>query len=598
MTPYNANIDSQPLRVDVRACKGINTYHYETEIEDNQLTVGNNIQLDSYGRLLKRLGTNRVLNDPGGNAVVALGYFNAPNVDERIIQIQGTGIYDSTSPLATSGNWVDKTGSNTITADQYATDMIICDDRTYFTNARNPVYYHNGAGAIAEGDDTTDPPFCKVGCYHKNRLWLFNEKSRGTATGDTASYTAAAGDKLKVVIDGTTFDDIAMDSDTSIDDAVTSINAASGLSAKGLAWKDSNGFLRISSLTTGLNSSVSVSDGTNGNGGECEDLFNGSTASGIGTENPEFGYYSNALATETFNRSTQVFKVESGDASEITAAISMGDSIIIFKETSVHELVIAGATAAYWNLRPVEKFRGCVSFYCAKEYNGQIYFMTHDGIGIVGGGDLPVMPKTTWDTINWDYVTRSRMTIWDDKLLLAVPTGSTTYPDKVFYYDFVTQGWGVWTGINVGCWGMYLEKTAGEADAGEKALMYGDANDGWVYQIFKSTQFNDVSTAIDFDIETKAYDFGYPDNYKCGGWLMLRIITGPDSGGTAITVSASVDGGSYSTLGTTSATAKYNLMTLGRYKKIKFRFRHNATAIQQISINGFSVETYLTPAKE
>jgi len=592
MTPSNK------IRIDARYCKGVNTFNDSSEIHDNEIQTGNNIVVDTLGKIKKRLGANKVLNDPGGRPVVALGYFNAPNVDERMVQVQDTAIYDSTLPLATSGSWTDRTGSNTITADQYATDMTVCDDKLFITNGKDYVHYHNGAGIIEEGDENTDPPFCKIGCYHKNRYWLFNETGRATVTGDVTTYTASAGDKLKIIIDGaTTFDDIDLEGDETIADAVTSINAVDGFSAKGLAWKDSSGYLRISSLTTGMGSSVTVADGGAGNGGECEDLFDGSTASATGNENPEWGYYSNALAPATFNRSTQVFKAESGDATEITAAVPLGDSIYIFKESSIHELIVQGATATYWNLRPVERSRGCISYYCAKPYKGVIYYFYRDGIGGLGGEDIPIGVKSTWDTINWDYVNRSRMVIWDDKLLLSVPT-SQNYPDTVLVYDFLTKAWSVWSGIYVNCWGVFVEKTAGSAGAEEENLMYGHSNDGWIYQLGKSTQYNDDSSAIDLDIVTKDYDAGRPDTYKHGGWFYLRIITGPDTADTAITVYASIDGGSYSTLGTTKTTTKFSLFHLGRFKKIKFRIRHNATASTQIVLNGYSAELYISDATE
>lgn len=608
MTPYNPTLQSQALRVHIRGSKGINTFNAETEIQDDQLTVGNNIDLSTIGKIKKRLGFNQVLDDPGGASVVALHYFNAPNVAERMVHIQGARVYDSTSPLAVSGSWVDIEGADGFTANTYSTDMIIADDRTYITNGTDPVHYHNGAGIIQESDQSVDPPFCKVGAYFKNRLWLANETSRATATGDIATYTATSGDMLKVTLDSGTFDEIDMTGDASIANAAASINAKTGFAAKGLAWVDTDGYLRISSLTVGAGSTVAVADGTGGHGGECEDLFDGATASGTGVSNPEYGYYSNALATETFNRTTQVFKVESGEATEIMAVLPAGvrapDSLLFFKEDSIHELVIAGATAAYWNLRPIEKRFGCVSYYCAKENAGVIYYFSQTGIRTMGGkyDEIPMskLVQTTWKTINWDYVTRSRMIIHDNKLRLAVPTGDTAYPDKVLVWDILTETWSVITGWNVGCWGIYRELTAGQVGAFEETLMYGDANDGKVYHCFKSTQFNDLAAAINLQIETKAFDFAEPDLYKRGGDFYLRIITGPAAADTGITVSKSTDGGGYATLNTsanaatTKATSRYPLSSLGRFKNIKFKIQQNATSTQQVVIDGYSVETYLT----
>ena len=118
--------------------------------------------------------------------------------------------------------------------------------------------------------------------------------------------------------------------------------------------------------------------------------------------------------------------------------------------------------------------------------------------------------------------------------------------------------------------------------------MYGDANDGKVYHCFKSTQFNDESTKINFQVETKAFDFGQPFRYKNGGEIELDIGS---STGNTVTVSAAIDGGSYTSLGTCTATDKFHLDSLGKFRSIKFKFQNDATSTEQLIINGFRVVT-------
>ena len=204
---------------------------------------------------------------------------------------------------------------------------------------------------------------------------------------------------------------------------------------------------------------------------------------------------------------------------------------------------------------------------------------------------------TTWKTINWDYITRSRMIIWDNKLLVAVPTSTSTYPNKVLCYDLLTKAWNIWN-MNVGCWGIYLEHTAASTSAYEEVLMFGDAADGKVYHLFKSTQFNDIAAAIDWDIQTKAYDFGYPDFYKAGGNFAVRFVTDIHASDTAMTVSYNKDGGGWVALGTTKTSIKYPIDSLGQFKKIKFRMQQNATNTSQPVINGWTVDSFVTPARD
>ena len=402
----------------VRDCGGVNTFAHETEINDNQLTVGKNIDLSVLGKIKKRLGINRVLNDPGGNAVVGLLYFKAPGVDERMIMVQGTSIYQSTSPLETSGSWSDLSVS--VTSDIYSTAMINADNKVFISNGTDVVKYHNGAGVLECGDTNTDPPKGKVLAYHKNRLWVFN-----TST------------------------------------------------------------------------------------------------------NPDWGWYSDVLDPLAFNRSTNVFKVASGEAVEVMAAVPTGDSIIIFKEDSIHELTIAGATAAYWNLKPIETRYGCASYYCAVPHGGVIYYLSFSGIRTLGGefAEIPMtkLIKETWDDINWDYITRARMIIWDNKIFLSIPTGTSTSPNTVLIWNLLTRGWSIISGWNVGAWGIFVEKSVGSTGAFQESLIFGEGNDGWVNHCFKDTQFNDKSDAIDMDIQTKAYDFNMPSMLKEGGTFVLHL---------------------------------------------------------------------------
>lgn len=403
----------------IRDCGGINTFANETEIQDNQLTVGQNIDLSTVGKIKKRLGKNRVLNDPGGASVVGMIYFKAPSVAERMIMVQGTTIYQSTLPLATSGNWSDLSVPN-VTANTYSTAMCNAESKIFISNGTDSVKYHNGAGVLECGTANTDPPKGKVLAYHKNRLWVFNT-----------------------------------------------------------------------------------------------------------TASPDWGWYSDALDTLAFNQSTNVFKVASGETVEIKAALTQGDSIIIFKEDSIHELVIAGGTATYWTLRPIEKRYGCAAYYCAVQHAGVAYYLSFSGIRTLGGefGEIPMSTfvATTWGTVNWDYIDRSRMTIWDNKLFVAIPTGTSVFANTVLVWDFLTKSWATISGLSVGSWGIFLEKTAGSANAFEEALMYGEGDDGWVNQLFKSTQYNDISSAIDMDVQTKAYDFGMPNTLKEGGTFILNV---------------------------------------------------------------------------
>ena len=305
------------------------------------------------------------------------------------------------------------------------------------------------------------------------------------------------------------------------------------------------------------------------------------------TSNPDWVYFSNAGDAHTFNHSTQIFKVSTGDSTAVTNMVPyLESSLIIFKESSIHEIMVAGTAYSYWNLRPINSRYGCVAPECAKYHGGKIYFLAEDGVRVLPEPEhrmpLSFPIKTEIDDINWDYRSRARAIVFDNKYFLAVPTGSSTYPNKVYVMDLRTYGWTVYTGWNVGCWGIWIED-------GAEVLMYGDSNDGIVRHCFKSTQFNDDSTAVNFQLETKAFNFQLPFNYKVGGELEVDIAS---STGNTVTVSAAVDGGSYSQLGTCTSTTRFPLESMTNYKEIKFKLQNNATSTEQLIFNGYRVNTF------
>lgn len=77
--------------------------------------------------------------------------------------------------------------------------------------------------------------------------------------GDVASFTGVAGDTVDVTIDGTAYADVAIAACTTIALVVAAINAAVGST---VASEDDNGYLMITSPTTGSSSSVTIADGT------------------------------------------------------------------------------------------------------------------------------------------------------------------------------------------------------------------------------------------------------------------------------------------------------------------------------------------------
>lgn len=459
---------------------GVNTRQHETEIQDNQLTVGDNINTSTMGKIKKRLGSNMTLDDLGDNhPILALNYLNAPGVDPRMCFIYNRRLYKSTDPINTSGSWVDIDSTDHFTADIASTDSILAGDIIMYSNGTDNAFSYDGTSITDEGATATDVPKAKCLAYFKNRLWAANT-----------------------------------------------------------------------------------------------------------TTNPDYVYYSNTLAVQTFAQSTQVFKVSTGDGTAITNMIPyQGSSLVIFKEDSIHELVVQGTTSAYWNLRPIDVKHGCVAIKCAHEYGGTIIYLSRDGVRSLPPGQVPdsYLNKDAFDSINWGAIAKARAIIFDDKYYLAIATGVSSFNNSVFVLNLLTKAWTEITGWNVGSWGIWV-------DDNDEILMYGDAEDGEVNHCYKVTQFNDKSAAINFLVETKAYDFGHPFVYKVGGEVEVQIAS---STGNTVTVYAAIDGGSYASLGSCTSTTKFSLDALEKFRNIKFKLQNNATSTEQLIITGIRVVTFL-----
>ncbi len=98
----------------------------------------------------------------------------------------------------------------------------------------------------------------------------FVDITQARIVGNVATFTGIAGDKLKVSIDGTNYDDIDISASTTIALVVAAINSAAGAT---VASESDDGYLVITSTTTGSSSSVTIADGTSTGQTVVGDLF-------------------------------------------------------------------------------------------------------------------------------------------------------------------------------------------------------------------------------------------------------------------------------------------------------------------------------------
>jgi len=151
--------------------------------------------------------------------------------------------------------------------------------------------------------------------------------------------------------------------------------------------------------------------------------------------------------------------LEPGDGEQITGMIAWRDRLFVFKET---KFFVLGSTSVsstgnpIFNYYPIENGQGLVSPGAICAGRDAVYFLGRDGVyrttGGVGeliSGQLDpfftdIVPPDFYESsvLNHAQLSKARMTFWQEQIFLAIPTGSSTFNDRVLVHD-PRFGW--WT---------------------------------------------------------------------------------------------------------------------------------------------------------
>lgn len=314
-----------------------------------------NVYSGVFKTLLKRKGYSKLNSASGAATGNSIYNYVKDDSTQKLMSLWGTTLKKmDISGTAWDGTW------DTISVANYGTAL-----------TGNPMFNtsFNGDCIITTNDRDVPQKYdpSDASGAHTNLDW---QTSHCYVVGDVDAVTPnplVTKSYLKITIDGTAFDDVDLDGDTSIADVVASINAHSGLSAKGFAVEDSNGYLRIYSNTRGATGSVVVADGTNDNQEACEILFDGTTSTGttIGTNiapqgrvclswhdyvwiantsaNPDRVYYSSSSDHTTWSATDYQTIITPGDVG-ITALAELHGRMYVFKQFSIHRITYLGGT--------------------------------------------------------------------------------------------------------------------------------------------------------------------------------------------------------------------------------------------------------------
>jgi hypothetical protein len=325
-------------------------------------------------------------------------------------------------------------------------------------------------------------------------------------------------------------------------------------------------------------------------------------------------YYSDAYDEDyggAFDRTTNIFRVQVGEEMALVPTRDMG--IICFGKSAVWAIAPSTVPAVTDQPILITSSVGCIAEKSACVVGDDVYWLAQDGVRAVKrtvqdkvqlGAEFPVsyLIKDEIDDINWAYAYKACAVYFDNKYLIAVPTGASTYNNKVLVFYPALNAWTVITGWNVGSWSKYEV-------AGEERLYYGDSNNGQMYRAF--VNYTDNGTAISYSEESRKEDFGQPLLEKNGGELEIETNM---AGDYDLTISTSIDGAAYEVLGTinlinTSAPVlpvalpftlagekvlkqKFHLDGLGSFRTIQIKIENAEANTDEIKIYGINIVTF------
>jgi len=322
--------------------------------------------------------------------------------------------------------------------------------------------------------------------------------------------------------------------------------------------------------------------------------------------------FSNNLDPATYT-STDLFRVNTGDGQKITRLEPFKlNELIVYKERSIWILDITGATPlTNWSLQAVTQSVGCIAPRSVVNIGNDHWFLSSDPIAVrslvrsefdkllLNMVSTPVQDYFDGSgdtTINTTVIEKSCAILYDNKYILAIPTGVSTVNNTVLVFDAITESWYVIDGWYPAAWIKISNN-----------LYYIDALDGRAVQCFTGTtgdmasgpivtSASEPTVGIAWQYTSKNVDFENAENFKQLDSLDVEFGT---DGAFDVTVYIEIDNGGFQNVGTIEVSSDaptlpvnlpftlgasgvarktFQLQRYGEFKKIKVRFEQNVVS--------------------
>lgn len=230
-----------------------------------------------------------------------------------------------------------------------------------------------------------------------------------------------------------------------------------------------------------------------------------------------------------------VIDIRKNDGDKITALAVFQDVLIVFKERSIYQVTFDSSGNP--TVIPITYATGCISHKSVAAVENDLHFMSREGHRVLGNEPqfftairtqiLSIRVKPITDAISKSYYSRCNAVYFDNKYILAHPTGTSSAIARTLTYDRRFQAYSLWSNFNAMDMVKFIETDNSET------LYFLDTNGTQLYKRVDGT-YNDDGAAIEAYVVSKAQDYGQPDLMKF--WVDIRLIFRRLTGQVELTV--------------------------------------------------------------
>jgi len=333
--------------------------------------------------------------------------------------------------------------------------------------------------------------------------------------------------------------------------------------------------------------------------------------------NTDWIYFSTNLEPTKFVYD-KIVRINTGDGQAIQRLMAYRlNELIVYKERSIFVLDITGNTSQTppegWITQPISTVIGTIAPKSVVSLGNDQWFLSSEPIAIrslnrtefdkilvnrLSDPIQDIFDGTGPLAINKTHISKAAAVLYDDKYILAIPTGTSTENNTVVVYDFYSEAWYIITGWYPAEWQKF-----------DNRLFYIDAYDGRMLECFASGTSGDFrkgpmvtagasipSVGPEYYYISRDLDFDSPEQFKMPD--ALEVVFDP-TGNYNATIMINMDNTGWQEVGTINLSGDgltlpftlpgklfnsgvsrktFQIQQYGEFKKAKVLVKHTASS--------------------